>query len=65
VNAADIVIDAVRRVEFGPLTTCRNLSVLRLWGDDDGDTMASDPKPRDLVVLQEPDGAIAQADSQE
>ena len=35
VNAADIVIDAVRRVEFGPLTTFRNLSVLGLSGDDD------------------------------
>jgi ARG and Rhodanese-Phosphatase-superfamily-associated Protein domain len=30
VNAADIVIDAIRPVEFGPLTTFRNLSVLAL-----------------------------------
>jgi hypothetical protein len=38
VNPADIVIDAVRRVEFGPLTTFRNLSVLGLSADDDRDT---------------------------
>jgi hypothetical protein len=38
VNAADIAIDAVRRVEFGRLTTFRNLSVLALLGDDDRDT---------------------------
>jgi hypothetical protein len=30
VNAADTVIDAVRRVEFGPLTTFRNLGLLAL-----------------------------------
>ena len=29
-NAADTVIDAVRRVEFGPLTTFRNLGLLAL-----------------------------------
>jgi hypothetical protein len=38
VNAADIVIDAVRRVEFGPLTTFRNLSVLGLSAAADRDT---------------------------
>ncbi len=37
-NAADIVIDAVRRVEFGPLTTFRNLSILGLSGGDDRGT---------------------------
>ena len=30
VNAADLVIDAVRQVEFGPLTTFRNLGLLAL-----------------------------------
>ena len=30
VNAADIVVDAVRRVELGPLTTFRNLGLLVL-----------------------------------
>jgi hypothetical protein len=30
VNAVDTVIDAVRRVEFGPLTTFRNLGLLAL-----------------------------------
>lgn len=36
-SAADIVIDAVRRVEFGPLTTFRNLSVLALSTTGDRD----------------------------
>jgi hypothetical protein len=35
VNAAEVVIDAVRRVEFGPLTTFRNLSVLALSTADE------------------------------
>jgi hypothetical protein len=30
VNAANMLIDAVRRVEFGPLTTFRNLGLLAL-----------------------------------
>jgi hypothetical protein len=45
VNAADIVIDAVRRVEFGSLTTFRNLSVLGL-------SAAGDPDP-DYLTLDE------------
>jgi hypothetical protein len=36
-SAADIVIDAVRRVELGPLTTFRNLSVLALSTTGDRD----------------------------
>lgn len=37
-NAADIVIDAVRRVEFGSLTTFLNLGVLGLSAGADRDT---------------------------
>jgi len=37
VNAADIVLDAVRRVEVGPWTTFRNLSVLTLLTAGDRD----------------------------
>jgi hypothetical protein len=45
VNAVGTVIDAVRRVEFGPLTTFRNLSLLAL--------SAADQRGADYLTLDE------------
>jgi hypothetical protein len=45
VNAVDTVIDAVRRVEFGSLTTFRNLSLLAL--------SAADKRGADYLTLDE------------
>jgi hypothetical protein len=51
VNAADTVIDAVRRVEFGPLTTFRNLGLLALStaGEREADYLTLDEASHQAV----------------
>jgi hypothetical protein len=59
-NAADIAKDAVRRVAFGSLTTCRNLSVLSLSTASDDDvaylTLDEALAQRSVQVVEVSDG---------